>query len=103
MPSFIVSNSIKIRQSNKFSENFKMTSSNDNQDDMDINMINFGNSLKFVIESFKMCTEKIKFKDEFMIKHIEAIKKHRISFREFMKDSLKFNDRLEDYSYDILF
>ncbi|RIA83575.1 hypothetical protein C1645_880413 [Glomus cerebriforme] len=82
--------------------NLNDNSSNDN--DTPVSMIDFGKGMQTMMESFKTCTERIKIKNSKVMSHnIKETKIIRDIFREFVKDSLKFNGHLENYSLDVLF
>jgi hypothetical protein len=99
----------KIEKKTKMA-NFEETQfeSNDNnpfrRDDMPINMINFGKKSQLVMGNFKKCCEEIKFDNsEIMTCMVFLIKEQRKIFRKFAESSIKFSDKLLDYSIDLLF
>ncbi|GBB90406.1 hypothetical protein RclHR1_17360002 [Rhizophagus clarus] len=57
--------------------------------------------MKMNMKKFKHCTE-IKHSN-ILTEHIEGVKELYRIFHKFVKDSLDFNNRLKNYSLDILF
>ncbi|CAB4436898.1 unnamed protein product [Rhizophagus irregularis] len=75
----------------------------DNGDTQIIRMID-DKKMKMIMNKFKYCTEEIQIKHSNMvIEHVEEVKKLYGIFQKFVKNSLDFNKRLENYSLSILF
>ncbi|CAB4393454.1 unnamed protein product [Rhizophagus irregularis] len=70
----------------------------DNGDTQIIRMID-DKKMKMIMNKFKYCTEEIQIKHSNMvIEHVEEVKKLYGIFQKFVKNSLDFNKRLENYS-----
>ncbi|RGB41392.1 hypothetical protein C1646_685657 [Rhizophagus diaphanus] len=75
-------------------------------DKVQASMMEFGKGMKKVMINFQDCTEKIKARrsrSSAISDHIKETKRLRNIFRQFVKESLDFNERLSNYSLDILF
>ncbi|PKC01124.1 hypothetical protein RhiirA5_402956 [Rhizophagus irregularis] len=75
-------------------------------DNVQASMMEFGKGMQKVMINFQDCTEKIKARRSrfsAISDHIKETKRLRNIFRQFVKESLKFNEHLSNYSLDILF
>ncbi|CAB5322425.1 unnamed protein product [Rhizophagus irregularis] len=75
-------------------------------DNVQASMMEFGKGMQKVMINFQDCTEKIKARRSrfsAISDHIKETKRLRNIFSQFVKESLKFNERLSNYSLDILF
>ncbi|CAB4473918.1 unnamed protein product [Rhizophagus irregularis] len=73
-------------------------------DNVQASMMEFGKGMQKVMVNFQNCTERIKIgRSSAISDHIRETKRLRDTFRQFVNDSLEFNERLSNYSLDILF
>ncbi|GBC21723.1 hypothetical protein GLOIN_2v190066 [Rhizophagus irregularis DAOM 181602=DAOM 197198] len=73
-------------------------------DNVQASMMEFGKGMQKVMVNFQNCTERIKIgRSSAISDHIRETRRLRDTFRQFVEDSLEFNERLSNYSLDILF
>lgn len=73
-------------------------------DNVQASMMEFGKGMQKVMVNFQNCTERIKIgRSSAISDHIRETRRLRDTFRQFVNDSLEFNERLSNYSLDILF